>query len=155
MTTPNRFHLSQASYDERTMASGHISYEKMYDERNRGMEAVQYGARRAPVEPSPCSFDELENAVYAWGWARGIIQNGKPMGQAIKTLEETTELLDAINKGNLAETKDAIGDVLVTLIMVCGTLGIELTPCLELAYAEIKDRKGFLTAEGVFIKEPA
>lgn len=101
------------------------------------------------------TFDELENAVYAWGWARGIIQNGKPLGQAIKSLEEVTELLDAINRGNLTETKDAIGDVIVTLIMVCGTLGLELTPCLEMAYREIKDRTGFLTPEGVFVKDRA
>ena len=99
------------------------------------------------------SFDELENAVHAWGWARGIIQNGKPLGQAIKTLEETTELLDAINRGDMPDIKDAIGDVLVTLIMVCGTLGLELTPCLELAYREIKDRKGTLRPDGVFVKE--
>jgi hypothetical protein len=101
------------------------------------------------------TFDQLENAVYAWGWARGIIQNGKPMGQAIKTLEETTELLDALNKDDLPAIKDAIGDVVVTLIMVCGTLGLEITPCLELAYREIKDRKGFLGADGVFVKAPA
>ena len=46
------------------------------------------------------SWAYYENQTEIWGYARGIIQNGKPMGQAIKTLEETTELLDAINKGD-------------------------------------------------------
>lgn len=101
------------------------------------------------------TFDQLENAVYAWGWARGIIQNGKPMGQAIKTLEETTELLDAINRGDRPAVMDAVGDVMVTLIMVCGTMGFEVTACLEQAYREIKDRKGFLRPDGVFVKEAA
>ncbi len=104
------------------------------------------------LPPSP-AFDELENAVFAWGWARGIVQNGKPMGQAIKTMEECAELLDAVNRNDMLDIKDAVGDVMVTLIMVCATLGIEVTPCLELAYREIKDRKGFLRPDGVFVKE--
>jgi len=99
------------------------------------------------------SFAEYEMKVVQWGEARGIVQNATAMSQAIKTLEETTELLDAINKKNLAETKDAIGDIVVTLIMVCAVLDLDLTQCLAGAYDEIKDRKGHLTKEGVFVKE--
>lgn len=99
------------------------------------------------------SFAEYEMKVVQWGEARGIVQNATAMSQAIKTLEETTELLDAINKKNLAETKDAIGDIVVTLIMVCAVLDVDLTQCLAGAYNEIKDRKGHLTKEGVFVKE--
>jgi NTP pyrophosphatase (non-canonical NTP hydrolase) len=61
--------------------------------------------------------------------------------------------LDALNRKNLADTKDAIGDVVVTLLMVCAILDINLTDCLKDAYEEIKDRKGYLTPEGTFIKE--
>lgn len=99
------------------------------------------------------SYAKHEMKVLAWGDARGITKNGKPIGQAIKTLEEVTELLDAINKGNIDETKDAIGDVVVTLIMVCATLDLDLTECLAGAYGQIKDRKGYLTPEGVFVKD--
>jgi hypothetical protein len=42
---------------------------------------------------------------------------------------------------------------LVTLIMGCATADIDLVSCLELAYNEIKDRKGHLTPEGIFVKE--
>jgi NTP pyrophosphatase (non-canonical NTP hydrolase) len=91
--------------------------------------------------------------VVRWGEARGIVQNGSAISQAIKTLEETTELLDALNRKNLADTRDAIGDVVVTLLMVCAILDINLTDCLKDAYEEIKDRKGYLTPEGTFIKE--
>ena len=101
------------------------------------------------------SYADIEMKVLNWGTARGIVQHGKPIGQAIKTLEEVTELLDAINKGDMAETKDAVGDIVVTLIMVCATLDIDLTECLAGAYDQIKSRKGFLTAEGVFVKEVA
>ena len=99
------------------------------------------------------SYAEVEMKVVQWGEARGIVQNATAMSQAIKTLEETTELLDAINKKNLDETKDAVGDIVVTLIMVCAVLDINLVDCLKGAYNEIKDRKGYLTKEGVFVKE--
>lgn len=99
------------------------------------------------------SYAEAELKVIQWGEARGIVQNATAMSQAIKTLEETTELLDALNKKNIEETKDAIGDIVVTLIMVCAVLNLDLTQCLKGAYEEIKDRKGYLTKEGVFVKE--
>lgn len=99
------------------------------------------------------SYAEVEMKIVQWGEARGIVQNATAMSQAIKTLEETTELLDALNKKNLDEAKDAVGDIVVTLIMVCAVLDINLVDCLKGAYSEIKDRKGHLTKEGVFIKE--
>lgn len=99
------------------------------------------------------SYAEVEMKVVQWGEARGIVQNATAMSQAIKTLEEVTELLDALNKKDLDEAKDAIGDVVVTLIMVCAVLDVDLVQCLRGAYNEIKDRKGYLTKEGVFIKQ--
>ena len=99
------------------------------------------------------SYAEVEMKVVQWGEARGIVQNATAMSQAIKTLEETTELLAAINKKNLDENKDAIGDIVVTLIIVCAVLDLDLVQCLKGAYNEIKDRKGYLTKEGVFVKE--
>lgn len=101
------------------------------------------------------SFTKYEMKIIQWGVDRGIVQNGKPIGQAIKTLEEVTELLDAINKGDMDETKDAVGDIVVTLLMVCATLDIDMVDCLAGAYGQIKDRRGYLTAEGVFVKEVA
>lgn len=99
------------------------------------------------------SYSYYEMEVVRWGEARGIVQNGTAMSQAIKTLEETTELLDAINKNNLTEVKDAVGDIVVTLLMVCAVLDINLVDCLAEAYEEIKDRKGYLTPQGTFVKE--
>jgi NTP pyrophosphatase (non-canonical NTP hydrolase) len=99
------------------------------------------------------SYSEIEMKVVQWGEARGIVQNATALSQAIKTLEEVTELFDAINKKNLDEAKDAVGDIVVTLIMVCAVLDIDLVECLAGAYNEIKDRKGYLTPEGIFVKE--
>ncbi len=94
-----------------------------------------------------------ENEVEIWGHARGIIQNGKPMGQAIKTLEETTELIDAINRNDPDAIKDAVGDIFVTLLMQCAIQGFTATEALQAAYEQIKYRKGYLRPDGVFVKD--
>lgn len=98
------------------------------------------------------TFAYLQNEVEIWGRNRGIVQNSNNMAQAIKTLEEVTELLEAIHKGDKAAQKDAYGDILVTLIIGCATADFDLVECLGLAYEEIKDRKGYLDAQGVFHK---
>lgn len=99
------------------------------------------------------SFAEVEMKIIQWGEARQIIQNGTALSQAIKTLEETTELLDAINRDDMDEIKDAVGDIVVTLIMVCAIKDLDLVSCLEGAYEQIKNRRGYLTPQGTFIKE--
>jgi NTP pyrophosphatase (non-canonical NTP hydrolase) len=99
------------------------------------------------------SYRELEMKVVQWGEARRIVQNSTPAAQWKKTLEEVMELRDAIDAGDLDAMKDAYGDILVTLIMGCATADIDLVSCLELAYNEIKNRKGYLTPDGIFVKE--
>jgi NTP pyrophosphatase (non-canonical NTP hydrolase) len=99
------------------------------------------------------SYAEIEMKVIQWGEARGIVQNSNPEAQCFKTFEEVVELRNAIRTNNLAEMKDAYGDILVTLIMGCATADIDLVECLELAYNEIKDRKGYLTKDGIFVKQ--
>lgn len=102
---------------------------------------------------SDFNLDVLDGLINGWGEDRGIIQNGNPIGQAIKTLEETTELLSALNVNDDLEVKDAIGDIFVTLVMVAGTYGTTLRECVNGSYEEIKDRKGYLRADGIFVKE--
>jgi len=88
-----------------------------------------------------------------WFKDRGIVENGKPLAQAIKTLEETTEMFDALQRNDKEALMDAIGDIYVTLRGVCLTYGVNMEACVSTAYHEIKDRKGYLTPEGTFIKE--
>jgi NTP pyrophosphatase (non-canonical NTP hydrolase) len=101
------------------------------------------------------SYRELEMKTIQWGEARGIVQNSTPYAQAQKTQEELNELFDAIVKQDKDAMKDAYGDILVTLIMGCACADVDLVSCLELAYNEIKDRKGYLNVDGVFVKEAA
>ena len=99
------------------------------------------------------SYAEIEMEVVRWGEARGIVQNSTPAAQAIKTQEELDELQDAIRSGDRAAMADAYGDILVTLVMGCACADLDLMECFKGAYNEIKDRKGYLTPEGIFVKE--
>jgi NTP pyrophosphatase (non-canonical NTP hydrolase) len=99
------------------------------------------------------SYADIEMKVIQWGEARGIVQNSTPAAQLNKTREEVNELAIAIVAGDREAMKDAYGDILVTLIMGCACADLDLVECLAGAYNEIKDRKGHLTPEGIFVKE--
>ena len=99
------------------------------------------------------SYSMIEMDVIRWGEDRGIVQNSNPMAQAWKTKEEVQELLDAISSNDREAMIDAYGDILVTLVMGCATADLDLVECFSHAYEQIKDRKGYLSAEGIFVKE--
>ncbi len=99
------------------------------------------------------SYAETELKVIRWSEARQIIPNSTPMAQSIKAVEEINELVDALRDNNKAEAIDAVGDTVVCLINVCALLDVNLTDCLETAYEQIKDRKGYMNADGIFVKE--
>lgn len=99
------------------------------------------------------SYSELEMKVIQWSEARKIIPNSTPIAQWKKAQEELSELRDAIIANDLAMAIDGVGDTVVCLINICALLDISLTECLAVAYGEIKDRKGTMNAEGIFVKE--
>jgi len=99
------------------------------------------------------TWTSLELDVVRWAEARGIIKNGKAANQLMKTVSELGELCDAEIKDDMPAIKDGVGDVLVTLIIYCAIKDISIVHCLQDAYAEIKDRKGFLNCNGVFVKD--
>ena len=101
------------------------------------------------------SYADIEMKVVQWGEARGIVQNSTPAAQAKKTLEELDELYAAIASDDREAMADAYGDILVTLVMGCACADLDLVTCFKGAYNEIKDRKGFLNKEGIFVKESA
>jgi NTP pyrophosphatase (non-canonical NTP hydrolase) len=97
-------------------------------------------------------MDELISAVEQWARDRQIIPNSNPLSQLLKTVSELGELADATLKGDGDGVIDGVGDVLVTLIIYANLQGLTLEECLSSAYDTIKDRKGTLTPEGVFVK---
>jgi NTP pyrophosphatase (non-canonical NTP hydrolase) len=99
------------------------------------------------------SFSNLEMKVIRWAEDRGIIKYSTSLAQTHKTQEELDELVGALTSGDEAATKDAYGDILVTLIVGCACANYRLVDCLELAYNQIKDRQGRLLSNGIFVKE--
>jgi len=96
-------------------------------------------------------YFELECAIQDWAEQKGILNSGTPIKQALKTVEEVTELCNAIIDNDKEEIKDALGDILVTLIIQALMQNLELEDCLESAYKVIKDRKGKMI-NGQFMK---
>ena len=99
------------------------------------------------------SFEQIEIEVIRWAEARKIIPNSTPLAQAIKTTEEVAELLKALSSKNTEEAKDAYADIIITLIIGAALLDVSLVSCLKQAYQVIKDRKGYLTGDGIFVKQ--
>lgn len=102
---------------------------------------------------SKFSYRETEMKVIQWAEARKIIPNATPQAQLNKALEELAELFKAESQKNMDGIKDGVGDVMVCLINYCALKDIDLVDCLELAYDEIKDRKGTLMPDGTFVKD--
>jgi len=99
------------------------------------------------------SWNIAELDVIRWAEARGIVANSDSKTQLLKAVSEMGELADAIIKRDRPAIVDGIGDVLVCLIVVGALEDVNLTHCLESAYNEIKDRKGYLNKNGVFVKD--
>lgn len=99
------------------------------------------------------SFSGLELDIIRWSEQRRIIPNSTPLAQAIKAVEEINELVDALHDGNKAEAIDAVGDATVCLLNVCALMDVNLTDCLAHAYEQIKNRRGTLGDDGIFVKE--
>lgn len=101
------------------------------------------------------NFETLEQDVLQWAEARKIIPNSTPQTQLLKSLEEIGELAGATLKGNEDGIVDGVGDLLVTLIIYCALQNIDPIVCLASAYDTIRHRTGYLTTDGVFVKEVA
>ena len=99
------------------------------------------------------SYANVEMKIVQWSEARRIIQNSTAEAQLLKAVSEIGELADATIKNNKEEIVDAVGDVMVCLVNYCAIKDIDLVSCMDSAYSQIKDRKGTLLPNGVFVKE--
>lgn len=94
--------------------------------------------------------DKLIKKVIQWGRLRQLVD---PKAQMNKVIEEVGEIAHEVTRNRYGDDfKDAIGDSLVTIIVLSDIAGFDPMICLESAYNEIKDRKG-ATEESTFIKE--
>lgn len=89
--------------------------------------------------------------VIDWAGERGILANSSSIVQFAKLVSEIGELGDNIAKGR--DVSDDIGDCLVVLAIIAALNKTTLNQCADVAWEDIKDRKGYLNKEGIFIKE--
>lgn len=92
-----------------------------------------------------------EADVIQWANEKGILLKGTKAGQYRKTVEEVGELGEALINNDLAEVRDAIGDIAVTIIIQAHMNGLSFQECLDSAYAVISKRTGTMV-DGVFVK---
>ena len=96
-------------------------------------------------------MNDLTNLIRAWAVDRGLDQ-ADPTKQMLKLIEEVGELASAMNKSNREGIVDGIGDAFVVLVILSLQLDLDIAKCVQMAYNEIKDRKGKMI-NGVFVKE--
>jgi NTP pyrophosphatase (non-canonical NTP hydrolase) len=90
--------------------------------------------------------------VAQWAEDRNLIEGSTPRLQMTKLFEECEELSHALQDDDMEEIVDAIGDIQVVLGVICAQLGLDINGCREIAWEQIKDRKGKMV-DGVFVKE--
>lgn len=110
------------------------------------------------------NFEDLRKKVIAWGEGKNLIHQEIAEKQFLKFIEEVFEFKTESDLKNYmwdagiayADVTEPMalemGDIFVTLIILCEQIGLNPIKCLDMAYEKIKDRKG-KTINGVFIKE--
>lgn len=117
-------------------------------------------------------FEELVEKVLEWAKEKDLLHERNAEKQLLKFMEEVFEFRDewilclhefkkcsygkaddhpevVEHRGNM---KLEMGDIFVTLIILCDQLNLDPVECLFKAYEKIKDRKG-KTIDGTFVKE--
>lgn len=107
-----------------------------------------------------------EHAIAAMATITDVIQWGRdkglddPRAQLNKVIEEVGEIAHEITRNHYDleaseqpdELCDAIGDALVTIIILADILNMDPMACLEIAYEAIANRIGE-TKNGTFVKQ--
>ncbi|MCS8613777.1 helix-turn-helix domain-containing protein [Streptococcus thermophilus] len=102
------------------------------------------------------TLTDLIAKINKWAISNGL-DKGNPKIEWMKITEEVGEIRDVFLKPHDFDDKelalkDAIGDSIVTLVVLCLQLGYDFEECLKIAYNNIKDRKGKMI-DGNFVKE--
>ena len=112
-------------------------------------------------------FEDLQKLTLEWADDKDLLHEVNAEKQFMKFIEEVFEFKSefdyllgiSIFKDAVEEKIEArkymkleMGDIFVTLIILCEQIGIDPMECLSMAYEKISKRTG-KTINGVFIKE--
>ena len=99
------------------------------------------------------TYAHIEMEIVRWAESKKLIPQSSPATQ----LQDVYTHLEKLAAATLRQDKEdvifSVGDVMAHLIVYCVLQDINLVECMYLAYEEIKDRKGTLLPNGVFVKE--
>lgn len=118
------------------------------------------------------SFEELKEKVLEWADDKDLLHEENSEKQFMKFIEEVFEFKFEMENsknykdvcehlkipGTFAKNKNKrdmmleMGDIFVTLVILCEQLELDPTVCLSVAYDKISKRKG-KTINGCFVKE--
>lgn len=167
---------TNCQYAISTISDGHSDYLYGYDVEELYKLCFEYA--NTPVmdreEEKTMNFEELRENVEQWANDKDLLHEENAEKQFMKFIEEVFEFKSEMDilvryrnyyrenpqkKIPKAEheriTKKAeleLGDIIVTLIVLCNQLDIDIVGCLEMAYEKISKRKG-KTVNGLFVKE--
>ena len=120
--------------------------------------------KKAPVMvKAESASDSLQKKVEKWAEDKDLLHRKNAPKQFLKMIEEIFEfksemdLLERTEHDKLREIyeermKLEMGDIIVTIIILCKQLDIDPKDCLQKAYNKISIRKG-KTINGTFVKE--
>lgn len=102
-------------------------------------------------------LNDVITDIIQWGREKGL---NDPKAQLNKVIEEVGEIAHEVSRNHYDlesieqpdELYDALGDTLVTVIILCDILNIDPLTALDTAYDAIKNRSG-KTINGTFVKE--
>lgn len=103
---------------------------------------------------------KLIELVEKWAKEKDLLHEENADKQFLKFIEEVFEFKSELDiyfiygyiEPNFKSMMMEMGDVFVTLIILCKQLQMDPIKCLEMAYEKIKGRKG-KTIGGTFVKE--
>lgn len=120
------------------------------------------------------NFEKLKEMILDWSDTKDLLHSENADVQFMKFVEEAFEFKTEMDIWKLYKKfkhsenierdfsieeverwknlKLEMGDIFVTLIILCSQLGIDPTECLSMAYKKISKRKG-KTINGIFVKE--
>ena len=136
---------------------------EIYDNKDEAIKRVHHlrgvkyrNLRLYTVEMKEEAETDLITKINEWADERNLKQ-ADPKIQWMRITEEVGEILDVLLKPTKftdpqMALKDAVGDTLVTIIVLAHQLDLDVTECLSIAYEEIKNRKGKMV-NGTFVKE--
>jgi len=102
------------------------------------------------------NFEELKKLIKKWAKDKGLLYAENVDKQFMKFIEEVFEFKTELDSEkhwrkvmgndncksiNIESLMLEMGDIFVTLIILCNQIGIEPIKCIDMAYEKIKNRK--------------